>query len=76
MVKLKLENIREDKIVNPYLKDLVAGLKIGIARGIDLVRMTPLSAQINQYTDSPGHTDHTDYSAHQDSTPPHGDYCD
>ncbi|MFA5174433.1 MAG: hypothetical protein WC438_04600 [Candidatus Pacearchaeota archaeon] len=76
MIKLCLENIEEERISNPFLRSLVNDLKTGIARGIDPARMTPLSAQLNQYNDGPGHTDHTDYSAHQDTAPPHGDYCD
>jgi hypothetical protein len=75
-----LKEIKTKNIRNKPLRDLVNDLRKNINAGINPIRMTPPSAQMPQgdYSAGPGHTDHTDYSAHKDSSPgpAHGDYCD
>jgi len=76
-MKIKLEEIQEEKVKNPHLKALILGLKVGLAEGLSVSQMAPKTAQLPQeYPEGPGHTDHSDYSAHHDTAPSHGDYCD
>lgn len=69
-----IDRIKSSDIVNPYLKSLVARLK---NNEDNILGITPQTAQIfKRDYNCKGHTDHTDYQEHQDTSPPHSDYCD
>ena len=70
-----LDKISEERVMNPHLKGLIEILKRGEKQGIDPLHLTPETAQISQGRWD-HHSDHTDYNAHEDTAPPHGDYCD
>lgn len=74
---IKLEKLTAERISNKPLRELVEKLKSGPCTEVDILRMTPDTAQ-QMYNDGPGHTDHTDYSDHTDTStdPGHSDYCD
>lgn len=72
---IRLEELATESISNRSLRELVEKLKSGPCTEVDILRMTPNTAQ-QMYGD--GHTDHTDYTDHTDtsSDPGHSDYCD
>ena len=71
--KINLNNVE-----NPHLKKLLEQLQGGHCSEVDVLRMTPQSAQ-KMPLDWNHHQDHSDYTEnkHTDSSQPsHGDYCD
>ncbi|MFA5124764.1 MAG: hypothetical protein WC473_02985 [Patescibacteria group bacterium] len=71
-----LDKIKEERVRNPYLKELIKHLKQMGALEVDPLIATPGTAQLFQ-DKWHHHSDHTDYEAHNDSGgPSHGDYCD
>lgn len=68
-----IDRIKDTEIFNPYLKELVDLIR----SKNNILGITPQTAQIfkGDYN-CKGHTDHTDYQEHQDTSPPHSDYCD
>ena len=72
---IELEKICSSNIQNSPLRALVEQLQNGLRSEVDVLRMTPETAQKSWHH----HTDHSDYSEqkHTDSSnPQHGDYCD
>ena len=72
-MKKLIDLIEINDIANLPIRKLVMELK----NKKDILRASPQTAQLfqNEYN-CKGHTDHTDYNEHQDTSPPHGDYCD
>lgn len=70
-----LDEMDVEKISNPHLRGLVKHLKEKLASEVDPLTLAPETAQIMPEKWH-HHTDHTDYNAHQDTPPPHSDYCD